>query len=183
MIKSLLREGCGVRDISRVMGISAKTILSRIIKIGRRSVPPQIMEHGRSFEVDELWSFVGSKSNSVWITYAIERKTKQVIGFFVGRKTRESIRPLIDKLLLLRPKRIYTDGLNIYPGLIPREIHRQFQYSTNRIERLNLTLRTHIKRLSRKTICFSKKQEYLVAHLKICFWDGTCNKGMTVHHS
>ncbi|XLS31028.1 IS1 family transposase [Flavobacteriaceae bacterium M23B6Z8] len=27
-----------------------------------------------------------------------------------------------------------------------------FQYCTNRIERMNLTLRTHIKRLSRSTI-------------------------------
>nr|WP_299117406.1 IS1 family transposase [uncultured Winogradskyella sp.] len=71
---------------------------------------------------------------------------------------------------MLKPNRIYTDGLNIYPGMIPEVIHKQFQYCTNIIERHNLTLRTHIKRLSRKTICFSKSKIYLEAHLKIYFW-------------
>ena len=100
----------------------------------------------------------------------MERQTTDVIDFIVGRKTTKNIKLLIDKILLLHPKRIYTDGLNIYPSLIPTAIHKRFQYCTNRIERKNLTLRTHIKRLSRKTICFSRKQEYLEAHLKIYFW-------------
>ncbi|WP_366139566.1 IS1 family transposase [uncultured Tenacibaculum sp.] len=77
---------------------------------------------------------------------------------------------LIHKVLLLSPKRIYTNRLNIYPSLIPKEIHKRFQYCTNRIELMNLNLRTHIKRLSRKTICFSKNKMYLEAHLKIYFW-------------
>ncbi len=53
--------------------------------------------------------------------------------------------------------------------MIPKEIHRRFQYATNKIERMNLTLRTHIKRLGRKMICFSKKTLYLEAPLKIYF--------------
>uniref|UniRef100_UPI00166D2F5C IS1 family transposase n=1 Tax=Aquaticitalea lipolytica TaxID=1247562 RepID=UPI00166D2F5C len=71
---------------------------------------------------------------------------------------------------MLQPDKIYTDRLNVYPSLIPKSIHRRFQYCTNKIERMNLTLRTHIKRLSRKTICFSKSEKYLEAHLKIYFW-------------
>ncbi len=125
---------------------------------------------GCKFEVDEMWSFIGNRKNVTWITYAIERETKTVIDFFVGRKTTENIKPLVNKLLLLKPKRIYTDKLNIYPALIPKTIHRRFQYCTNKIERMNLNLRTHIKRLSRKTICFSRKEKYLEAHLRIYFW-------------
>lgn len=103
--------------------------------------------------------FIGQKANTIWVTNAIERKTKRVNYFFVGNKTKANIQPLIDKLLSLYPKRIYTDKLNIYPSLIPKEIHRRFQYCTNRIERHNLTIRTHIKRLSRRTICCFKKQD------------------------
>ena len=55
-------------------------------------------------------------------------------------------------------------------AVTPKSIHKRFQYCTNKIERMNLTLRTHIKRLSRKTICFSKSEKYLEAHLKIYFW-------------
>ena len=167
MITSMLKEGCGVRSIGRILSISKRTVLSRMLKISKQIRPPYFNKLGCKFEVDELWSYVGSKENITWITNAIERNSKQVIDFALGRKTTEKIRPLINKLLLLEPNRIYTDRLNIYPSLIPKSIHRRFQYCTNVIERNNLTLRTHVKRLSRKTLCFSRKEIYLEAHLKI----------------
>lgn len=170
LIRSLLKEGCGIRSIARIIGVSAKTVLSRILVISKQIKTPYFTKLGSKFEVDELWSFIGNKNNVTWITYAIERQTKRVIDFFVGRKTIENIKPLINKLLLLHPKRIYTDKLNIYPSMIPKEIHKRFQYCTNIIERHNLTLRTHVKRLSRRTICFSKSKVYLEAHLRIYFW-------------
>ncbi|NAS31787.1 IS1 family transposase [Flavobacteriaceae bacterium R38] len=170
LITVLLKEGCGIRSISRIIGISTKTVLSRMLKISSQIKTPYFNKPGCKFEIDEIWSFIGSKKNVTWITYAIEKQTKFVIDFFVGRKTSKNIKPLIDKLLLLEPKCIYTDRLNIYPNLIPKEIHKVFKYCTNTIERNNLTLRTHIKRLSRKTICFSKNENYLEAHLKIYFW-------------
>lgn len=125
---------------------------------------------GSSYQVDEMWSFIGNKKNVTWVTYAIAKDTGQVIDFFVGKKSKETIRPLLNNVLLLQPLRVYTDGLNIYPGLIPKAIHRHFKYGINKIERMNLTLRTHIKRLSRRTICFSRKRTYLEAHLSIYFW-------------
>ncbi|MEO1033404.1 MAG: IS1 family transposase [Bacteroidota bacterium] len=170
LIKSLLREGCGVRSISRIIEVSKNTVLSRILRIAKEIKVPYFNKLGCKYEVDELWTFIKTKEDFTWITYAIERQTKQVIDFFVGSKSKENIKPLIHKLLLLQPKRIYTDGLNIYPTLIPKEIHKRFQYCTNIIERHNLTLRTHIKRLGRKTICFSKNKIYLEAHLRIYFW-------------
>ena len=170
LIKSLLKEGCGILSISRIIGISKNTVLSRMLKISRQIKIPYFSKLGCKFEIDEMWTFIKSKEDFTWITYAIERETKSIIDFFVGRKTKDNIRPLINKVLLLEPNRIYTDRLNIYPSLIPKEIHKRFQYCTNKIERMNLTLRTHIKRLSRKTICFSKNQMYLEAHLKIYFW-------------
>ena len=170
LLVSLLKEGCSVRGISRVLKISKDTVLSRILKISKQIKNPYFNKFGCKFEIDEIWSFIGNKTNVTWITYVIERESKNVIDFFVGRKTIKTIKPLIHKVLLLEPNRIYTDKLNIYPSLIPKEIHKQFQYCTNKIERMNLTLRTHIKRLSRKTICFSRDKKYLKAHLRIYFW-------------
>lgn len=170
LIKELLKEGCGIRSIARLLKVSKDTVLSRMLKISHQIRTPRFNSFGCQFEVDELWSFIGNKTNATWITYAIERETKTVIDFFVGRKTKENIKPLIDKVLLLNPKRIYTDRLNIYPKLIPKTIHKVFRFCTNKIERMNLTLRTHIKRLSRRTICFSRNVLYLEAHLKIYFW-------------
>ncbi len=141
-IISLLKEGCGIRSISRVLKISKKTVLSRMLKIANEIKIPYFNKLGCKFEVDEMWTFIKRKEDFTWITYAIEQQTKSVIDFFVGRKTKDNIRPLINKILLLQPKRIYTDRLNIYPSLIPKEIHKCFQYCANKIERMNLTLRT-----------------------------------------
>ncbi|CAM1348703.1 IS1 family transposase [Tenacibaculum ascidiaceicola] len=169
-IKKLLKEGCEVRSISRILNISSKTVLSRILKVSKKVKIPYFNTFGCKFEIDEMWSFIGNKKNVTWITYVLERETKSIIDFYVGRKSKETIKPLINKVLLLQPSKIYTDKLNIYPSLIPKKIHKQFQYCTNRIERMNLNLRTHMKRLSRKTICFTRNQKYLEAHLKIYFW-------------
>nr|WP_317192641.1 IS1 family transposase [Flavobacterium geliluteum] len=38
------------------------------------------------------------------------------------------------------------------------------------MDRKNLTLRTHLKRLNRRTICFSKSLVIFMAVLKIYFW-------------
>jgi insertion element IS1 protein InsB len=70
----------------------------------------------------------------------------------------------------MNPKKICTDVLNIYKTLVPERLHKVGLPNTRHIERFNLNLRTHLKRLSRKTICFSKSKELLEACLKIYFW-------------
>ncbi|MBE8082533.1 MULTISPECIES: IS1 family transposase, partial [Enterobacteriaceae] len=42
---------------------------------------------------------------------------------------------------------------------LPKEKHLTGKIFTQRIERNNLTLRTRIKRLARKTLCFSRSIE------------------------
>jgi IS1 family transposase len=165
-----LKEGCGVRSISRILNISSKTVLSRMLEISKQIKIPYFNKFGCKFEVDEMFIKLANGKSQNWLIYAIEQKSKNVVDFIIGNRSKENLRHMIDKVLLLNPKRIYTDKLNMYPSLIPKEIHKRFQYCTNRIERMNLTLRTHIKRLSRKTICFTRNQKYLEAHLRIYFW-------------
>ncbi len=60
---------------------------------------------------------------------------------------------------LLEPfdiKRFYTDGWGAYQRHLDEDKHIIGKQNTQRIERKHLTLRTRIKRLARKTICFSK---------------------------
>lgn len=83
---------------------------------------------------------------------------------------KKTLKKVVDKVLEYCPRRIYTDGLNIYPVLIDKAIHKPGRYITNRIERLNLTFRTHVKRLSRSTLCYSKKIDMLEACMKIYLW-------------
>ena len=54
----------------------------------------------------------------------------------------------------------FTDDWGAYHRLFPSEYrHIVGKDKTWRIERKNLNFRTHIKRLGRKTICFSKNEQ------------------------
>jgi insertion element IS1 protein InsB len=60
---------------------------------------------------------------------------------------------------LLEPlgiRRYYTDYWGVYPRHLDADAHEPGKRHTQQIERKHLTLRTRIKRLARKTICFSK---------------------------
>ncbi len=55
--------------------------------------------------------------------------------------------------------RFTTDGWPNYQQQLSQLKHLVGKILTQRIERHHLTLRTHIKRLARRTICFSKSIE------------------------
>ena len=52
--------------------------------------------------------------------------------------------------------RFYTDHWGAYTRHLDPEVHRPGKRNTQKIERKHLTIRTWIKRLVRKTTCFSK---------------------------
>lgn len=169
-LQSFNNEGLGTSSISRLLKISKSTV-SKIIMETSESIPPlMINESDQEYEVDELYTYTGNKENVCWIIYAINKATRQVIDFAVGKRTVENVKKVIASLLLLNPKRIFTDRLNIYPGLIEKAKHIASAYRINHIERKNLDLRKDIKCLNRKTICYSKSEEMLKAKLKIYFF-------------
>lgn len=163
------KEGTGIRSTARILQISATTLLKRIIHIGKRISHPPIVKH-RIYEVDEIKSFIKRKQNHIWIAYALDRKSKEVVSFNIGARTNSTLSVVTETLHIAEAKRIYTDRLRNHKSLIDHSIHRTSLYGTNHIERHNLTLRTHLKRLSRKTICFSRSMAVLTAILKIYFW-------------
>ncbi|MEG1024670.1 MAG: IS1 family transposase [Flavobacterium sp.] len=164
----LLTEGLGIRSIARILQISVSTLLKRIIAISNRVRLP-VMTQESSYEIDELCTFVKCKSKRIWIVYAFERETKNIVGFNVGSRTNLTLKKVVDKVLNTNPYAVDTDRLKNYRSLIPQCIHKTVRFGTNNIERANLTLRTHLKRLNRKSICFSKSEVVLNAVLKIYF--------------
>ena len=111
-------------------------------------------------EWDEFWSFVQKKANQRWTWYAIERKTGLIVAFHNGRRTNESLKALISKMAHLPIRICHTDAWAAYGKLLPSEyLHIIGKDNTWKVERKNLNFRTHLKRLSRRTICFSKNEE------------------------
>lgn len=165
-----LTESVGITSTSRLLFISKTTVIKRIKKMASQIVKPIFNEKHQYYELDEMRIVVGCKSNEAWIIYAINRNTKQIINFIVGRRTKRNISIITKSVLQLNPKLIFTDRLSTYKNLIPKNLHNTKKKNTTIIERNNLTLRTRLKRLTRKTICFSKNFEMLEATLKLYIW-------------
>lgn len=166
----LTKEGCGIRSTSRILEIHPTTVLRRILKIANKIKRPYPILKGKTYQVDEMFTYVKNKKNKICIAYSYEPKTRNIIDFVVGRRNKTNLRKVCETLVLSDAEKIYTDKLNIYKELIPNEIHVTKNRGINHIERNNLNLRTHIKRLNRKTICFSKSILLLIAIIKIYFW-------------
>jgi len=112
--------------------------------------------HVEEAELDEMWSFVNNKKNQRWLWLAIDHNTRKIIAFAFGRRIQAVFKKLRKLLKPFDIRRYYTDALACYSKLLPKKSHTVGKSNTQRIERQNLTLRTRIKRLARKTICYSK---------------------------
>ena len=165
-----VKRGNGIRDIAYLISISNTTVIKRIRQIALTLESTYASGKGCVYEMDELKTFSGYKKNEQWLIYAINKGTREVVDLLVGKRIKENIKKIVDKVLKYSPRKIYTDGLNMYPGLINTSIHRPGRYVTNRIERKNLTLRTCLRRLNRSTLCYSKKVDMLEACMKIYLW-------------
>jgi insertion element IS1 protein InsB len=60
-IIAFVKEGCGIRSIARLLRISTNTVLGRITAIAN-AIPKPTIPIGRTYEVDELRTYVRSKS-------------------------------------------------------------------------------------------------------------------------
>lgn len=100
-------------------------------------------------ELDAMWSFVKKKSNQRWLGHAIDHASGKVLAYVFGAR----------KDTLLVPfgiKNFYTDDWGAYQRKLSGSQHTISKTNTQQIERKHLTFRVRIKRLARKTICFSK---------------------------
>ena len=107
-------------------------------------------------EMDEMWSYVQKKSEPRWLWYAIDHNSSKVLAYVLGRRKDKVFQNLKSLLEGFEIKHYYTDDWRDYSRHLESEKHIVGKSRTQKIERKNLTLRTRIKRLARKTICFSK---------------------------
>ena len=168
-IITLTKEGVGIRSAARILDISPTTLLSRIVQIAQTISRPPV-----TYSKD-LWSgwnkeLCTKKVRTHLDSICLDRKSKQVVSYNIGPRTNATLNVVLETLRLSDAKWVYTDRLRNYRSLIETKIYRTSLYRINHIERHNLTIRTHLKRLARKTICFSRSAVILSAILKIYFW-------------
>ncbi|HEF0021365.1 TPA: IS1 family transposase [Citrobacter amalonaticus] len=140
-IIDMAMNSSGVRDTVRTLKVGINTVIRTLKKVAPKQVTSRTVAYedmALICEIDEQWSYIGNKKNRHWLRYAFDTKRKQVIAHVFGPR---------------------TDDWGSYDREVPAERHLTGKIFTQRIERHNLNLRTHIKRLARKTICYSRSFE------------------------
>jgi insertion element IS1 protein InsB len=114
---------------------------------------------GLSSELDKMWSYVARKSNPRWLWHAIDHRTGKVLACVFGRRKNEVFLKLKELLKPFGITMYYTDGWGAYERPLDAEKHQVGKENTQKIESKHINLRTRMKRLVRRTICFSKTEQ------------------------
>src|SRR5690349_20392670 len=97
MISTLNNEGAGINSISRILKVSPGTVVNYLRRIARDTKIPVPEERGQVYEVDEMRTFVKQNNSQhlVWIMYAINKATRKVVHFIVGKRNKKNLQSLI----------------------------------------------------------------------------------------
>jgi IS1 family transposase len=133
-ILRLLVEGMSVRSIERIRGIHRDTILNVLVLVGERCERLlERMVNGlpvRDVQCDEIWGYVGCKEKNnasgdptlgdAYCFVAIERNTKLVLTWHLGRRTARDTMAFTEKLDAATSGQfqITTDGFKPYVDAI-----------------------------------------------------------------
>jgi insertion element IS1 protein InsB len=90
-VKRGLLERLSLRGLERMVLISRRTIdrwsvqwIDQVPALETSLLPADSED---VLELDELWSFVGSKQQQRWVWLALCRRTRQVIAYWIGDRT------------------------------------------------------------------------------------------------
>jgi IS1 family transposase len=133
-----LVEGCSIRSTERITGVHRDTILKLLIAVGEKwehLMEERIKEISvTDVQCDELWGYVGMKEKTkkkqgiaqdgvgdAWAFVAIERHTKLVLAWHLGRRTVEDTVAFTEKLSQATADhnfQISTDGFAPYKDAV-----------------------------------------------------------------
>jgi transposase-like protein/IS1 family transposase len=133
-ILKLLVEGMSVRSVERVTGVHRDTILRLLVLAGERCerMMQRKIEHltVQDVEADEIWGFVQKKEGHKWpheehaqeigdayCFVAMERNTKLVLAYHVGKRDRVATEAFLTKLRSATSEQRFqftTDGFKPY---------------------------------------------------------------------
>ena len=123
-------------------------------------------------EMDEMWSFYQDKQHQIWLWWAMDHDTGEVIAYWFGTREHKNLDKLKELLSPLTLGTVYSDGNYAYFERFDSEVLVVSKKNTQKIERKHLSLRTWCSRLVRKGIRFSKKAQMhkIVIGLAINVW-------------
>jgi IS1 family transposase len=168
-------ERCSLRGLERIFQVPRQRIAAWIGE--KAATLPPLSEtvsrggRGSSVQLDEVWTFVGSKDNPVYLWTALNTNTREIIAWHLGDRSATSAKAMWEQIPpSYQQAWFYSDLLASYPTAFPW--HHLIQSGketglTAYMERWNYTLRQRLGRFVRKTLSFSKSIHHLKQHLSV----------------
>ena len=156
-IKIMSVRGNGVRDISTILAVSIQKVLQVLCSL-RYQVQPK-RKHCDCPETDEFWTYAGRKTNKVWLIYAYHRESGEIAAYVWGNRAIKTAKKLRVRLgrLGIRYDRVAIDSWDSFRSAFKEDEQLVGKQYTVGIEGNNCRLRHRLRRVFRKTCCFSKK--------------------------
>lgn len=123
LMSRMLVRGSGVSDIAQVLGVSQACVLLHLQRLAERAAP---MAQGRRYErleLDELWSYVGSKKHKRWFLYAYCPESRELVAMVCGSRSAATVRKLYRKLGGLEVDWFCTDRWKPFAKVLPYDKH------------------------------------------------------------
>ena len=148
-VLQLLVEGCSVRSVERITGMHRDTVL-RVLAVAGERCERLMTERVRNVRVrdvqcDEIWGFVQKKEahkrpeeakdetiGDAYCFVALERHTKLVLAWHLGRRDRIACEDFISKLRWATSDhwfQVTTDGFQPYIGAIDAGLSDRVDYA------------------------------------------------------
>jgi IS1 family transposase len=143
-VVSMLCEGSSIRSIERITGIHRDTVMRLGVRIGEACAKLQDDKMRdlpcADIQVDEIWGFVGKKQRNVsasdrgygnvWTFIALDRDTKVIPTFKVGKRDSYHAKAFMDDLAkrLKNRVQISSDALAAYEDAVERGFGSDVDY-------------------------------------------------------
>jgi insertion element IS1 protein InsB len=124
-------------------------------------------------EVDELWHYLGTKANKLWIWTAFDRARGRLVDWECGGRDQVTFERLLARLRRWKVRLMCTDEDIVYQQSLSAGRHYAGKDQTVALERTHSRLRHWLARFRRRTCVVSRSKEMvecsiaLVAHLHI----------------
>lgn len=145
-VVSLLCEGMAVRAVARISDVSVPTILDLLVMLGEKCATFEAETiqgvHVDDIQVDEIWQYVFCKAATAerknyvggcgdsWCWTAIERGTKLLVAWHMGRRTMEDSGSFMRNLGRATTGRFHlsTDGYGTYEPTVAWHLGQRVDY-------------------------------------------------------
>ena len=152
----------GFRAIERVTGVHHTTIMNWVKESAEDLSEDEDGHHPIIAELDELQTYLGRKSDKIWVWTAIDHYTSGILAIQIGDRSGQTFEKLWQRIKKWESRRYITDGYCVYANYISSERHLVLpKIQLTRVEGDNTRLRHYLARLHRATLCYSKSKEML----------------------